>query len=218
VNTLNNELLVRQADAHAWVEIWLAGRGWVRVDPTSVVAPNRIDGGMDAAFGPIGVIPTLIAADRLRVLATLRFAWDALNSQWDRWVLGYNVDRQRQFLSQLGLDILDWRSLAIWLVAATVAVAGFVAMVVLLRDLPRRPTAAVEAWRRFGEKLEATGLARAPHEGPLDYLGRIESARPELAGEAREITLRYIEARYGEGITPGAARELLRRVRAFRPA
>ncbi|MDH5264998.1 MAG: DUF3488 and transglutaminase-like domain-containing protein, partial [Betaproteobacteria bacterium] len=118
VNPLNRELLVRQADAHAWVEIWLEGRGWVRIDPTSVVSPDRIDGGINAALGPIGVIPSLIAADRLGVLANLRFAWDALNSQWNQWVLGYNVDRQRQFLGSLGLDVLDWRSLAVYLTMA----------------------------------------------------------------------------------------------------
>ncbi len=80
IDPLNRELLVRQADAHAWVEIWLEERGWVRVHP-SVVAPTRIDMGMNAALGPIGIFPSLIAADRFGILSNLRFAWDALNSQ-----------------------------------------------------------------------------------------------------------------------------------------
>jgi hypothetical protein len=209
---------VRQADAHAWVEIWLEGRGWVRVDPTSVVAPDRIDSGINAALGPIGVIPSLIAADPLRILANLRFAWDAMNSQWNQWVLGYNVDKQRQFLSGIGLRITDWQSLAIWLTTATLAVGGLVGLGLVLRDLPARRDPAVVAWERFCAKLASAGLARAPWEGPVDYLSRIEAARPACADEAREITARYVEARYGAGLAKHEARDLLARVRRFRPA
>ena len=218
VNPLNRELLVRQADAHAWVEVWLEGRGWLRVDPTSVVAPDRIDSGINAALGPIGMFPTLIAADSLRVLANLRFAWDALNSQWNQWVLGYNVDRQRQFLSSLGLEIANWQNLALWLTGATLAVGGLVGLRLVLRDLPVRRDPAVVAWERFCTKLAATGLVRAPCEGPVDFLARIEAARPSVAGEAREITQRYVEARYGAGLSKQGNRELLARVRNFRAA
>jgi hypothetical protein len=218
VNPLNRELLVRQADAHAWAEVWLESRGWIRVDPTSAVAPDRIDGGIDAALGPIGVFPSLIAADRLRILANLRFAWDAMNSQWNQWVLGYNVERQRQFLGLLGIDVVDWKSLATWLVLASLAVGAAVGLGLVLRDLPGRRNAVVVAWGRYGAKLAAAGIARAPHEGPADFLARVETARPDLAAQAREITRRFIAARYGAGATRDEARELARLVRAFRPA
>jgi transglutaminase-like putative cysteine protease len=218
VNTLNNELIVRQADAHAWVEVWLEGEGWVRVDPTSIVSPSRIDSGINAALGPIGVIPSLIAADRFGILPNLRFAWDAMNSQWNQWVLGYNIERQRQFLSRLGMEDVDWRSLGLWLVIATFAVGGLVGLALVLRDLPGRRAAAVVAWDRFCAKLAATGLSRSPHEGPVDFLARVQAVRPALAEEAQAITDRYIRARYGEGISREDERDLLRRVRAFRPA
>lgn len=218
VNPLNRELIVRQADAHAWVEVWLEGEGWVRIDPTSAVSPLRIDGGINAALGPIGVIPSLIAADRLGVLASVRFAWDALNSQWNQWVLGYNMDRQRQFLSRLGIDAFDWMNLATWLAALAFVVAGLVSLALVIRDLPRREPPAVRAWRRYGEKLAKAGLARRPHEGPLDYLARVKASRPDLADEAEAITARYVEARYGEGLAPAQARELARLVRDFRAA
>jgi transglutaminase-like putative cysteine protease len=216
VNPLSRELLVRQADAHAWVEVWLEGRGWIRIDPTSAVSPLRIDGGINAALGPIGVLPSLIAADKLGVLASLRYAWDAMNSQWNQWVLGYNVDRQRQFLQSLGLAIDDWKRLAVWLVLASFAVGGAVGLGLVLRDLPGRRDKAVVAWERFGAKLAATGLRREPWEGPMDYLARIEAARPASAAEAREITRRYVEARYGDGLQKAELRELLARVRRFR--
>lgn len=218
VNPLNGELIVRQADAHAWVEVWLEGEGWKRVDPTAAVSPSRINLGMDAALGPIGVIPSLIAADRLRILANLRYAWETLNSQWNQWVLGYNVQRQRQFLANLGLEIANWQSLLVWLAAATLAVGGLVGLGLVLRDLPARREPAVVAWSRFCAKLAARGLVRAPHEGPVDFLARIERERPALAGEARAITQRYVEARYGNGLSKSESRELLARVRRFHPA
>jgi len=219
VNPFNNELIVRQADAHAWVEIWLEGRGWIRVDPTGAVSPLRVEGGVNAAFGPIGAMSSLIAADKFGILSSIHYGWQLVNSQWDQWIVGYNVDRQRQFLASLGMGTtIDWRSLAMWLVGGTFLAGGLIAVGLLLRDLPRRGEASLVAWRRFCQKLSAVGLARAPHEGPVDYLHRVVKARPELEGPAGEITERYVAARYGSGATRDELRELVRLVRAFRPA
>ena len=218
VNPLNNELIVRQADAHAWAEVWVRGEGWLRVDPTAVVSPLRVDGGVNAALGPIGVLPNLIAADKFGLLANLRFAWHLMNSQWDQWIVGYNMDRQRQFFSQMGVKDVDWRTLGFWLLASTIVLGGIVSMGLLLRDRRPRREAALIAWDRFCRKLAAAGLARAPHEGPLDYLARVAAARPAIAAEASEITRRYVDARYGPGASREELRALSRLVRSFSPA
>ncbi|HET7729518.1 MAG TPA: DUF3488 and transglutaminase-like domain-containing protein [Usitatibacter sp.] len=218
VNPINHELIVRQADAHAWVEVWLQDRGWVRIDPTGVVSPIRLEGGVNAALGPIGVIPGLIAADHFKVLSTLRFAWHAMNSRWDKWVVGYNMDRQRQFFSQLGIPSIDWRFLGFWLLVATFVLGGAVSLGLLLRDRAPRPEASRLAWDRFCAKLSIAGLERAPHEGPLDFLARVRSRRPELAAEVEEIVSLYVEARYGTGASRDDLRRLARLVRQFRPA
>ena len=39
-----------QFDAHAWVEYWVAERGWVSVDPTFQVAPERVEQGLEQAL------------------------------------------------------------------------------------------------------------------------------------------------------------------------
>jgi hypothetical protein len=218
VNPLNNELVVRQADAHAWVEIWLRDRGWVRVDPTAAVSPLRVERGVNAALGPIGMFPSIIAADPLGVLAGIRDAWRAMNSQWDSWVVGYTIDRQRQFFSQLGFTDVDWRALGFWLMVATFLAGGVISVGLLVRDRPRREEPSLAAWNRFCAKLAASGLTRAPHEGPLDYLRRVQAARPASAAAARDITQRYVEARYGGGASRDELRELARRVREFKPA
>ena len=217
LNPLNNDLIVRQADAHAWTEVWIQGEGWRRVDPTAAVSPLRVEGGVNAALGPIGVFPSIMAADPLGFLSTMRYAWHAVNSRWDLWVVGYNIDRQRQFFTSLGLPSVSWSVLAFWLVIATFVVGGAVTLGLLVRDRrPRRDPSAV-AWDRFCAKLAGTGLQRAPHEGPIDFLARVKAQRPALAAEAEEITRRYVQARYGAGASRDELRALSRLVRSFRP-
>ena len=216
VNPLNSELIVRQADAHAWSEIWVKEEGWVRIDPTAAVSPLRVENGVNAALGPIGMIPSLIDADKFGLLSNLRFAWQLMNSHWDQWIVGYNMDRQRQFFSQLGFPSIDWRTLGIWLMIATFVAGTAVAIGLLLQDRPPKREASLAAWNRFCAKLAMSGLARAPHEGPLDFLARVKAARPELAGEVEEITRRYVEARYGAGASRDELRALARLVREFR--
>ena len=218
VNPLNNELIVRQADAHAWTELWLPGEGWTRVDPTGAVSPLRVESGVNAALGPIGVYSSIMAADPLGVLTGIRNAWQAMNSQWDQWVVGYNTDKQRQFFSQLGFPSIDWRTLGFWLLVSTFVVGGAISIGLLVRDRPPRREASLAAWDRFCAKLAAAGIARAPYEGPVDYLARVKRERPAAAGLAEVITKRYVEARYGAGATREDLRELARLVREFRAA
>ena len=141
-----------------------------------------------------------------------------MNSQWNLWVIGYNTERQRQFFMNLGWPKVDWRTLGFWLVIATFVVGGAITLGLLVRDRPPRRDAAVVAWQRYCAKLAASGVARAPHEGPLDFLARVVSLKPQIARDAEEITQRYVEARYGSGATREEMRELLRRVRELRPA
>lgn len=217
VNPIDQEVIVRQADAHAWTEIWLAGEGWVRIDPTAAVSPLRIEQGVNAALGPIGVLPTIIAADRLGVLATLRFGWQVINGRWDQWVVGYDTTRQRDFFARLGYPSIDWRTLGFWLLIATFAIGGAVTLGLLVRERPRREDPSLAAWNRYCAKLAAAGLPRAAHEGPLDFLARVRSQKPGHAAQAEEITRRYVAARYGPGASRDELRSLAARVREFRP-
>jgi protein-glutamine gamma-glutamyltransferase len=59
-----------------------------------------------------------------------------------------------------------------------------------------RPDPAVAAYQIFVSRLRKTGLERAAHEGPLDFLARVETERPALADAARRITRLYVELRY----------------------
>jgi transglutaminase-like putative cysteine protease len=100
-NPVDGYLIVRQSDAHAWAEVWLEGRGWLRIDPTAAVAPNRIEAGLASAV-PVGEpLPFIVRAD-LSWLRQMRFRWEAVTNTWNQWVLGYDPQRQREVLSRLG--------------------------------------------------------------------------------------------------------------------
>ncbi|MCC6135473.1 MAG: DUF3488 and transglutaminase-like domain-containing protein [Candidatus Contendobacter sp.] len=216
INALGDYLIVRQADAHAWAEVWLAERGWVRIDPTAAVAPNRIQDGLYAAIADEQTLPFLARrgggnAEWLRQLA---LRWDALNTIWNEWVLAYGPDRQKEFLSGLGFGPLDWGDMT---VAMVIALSSFGLLFAGLRwrsRWVRDPVA--RAWQRFCVRLARRGLARSAHEGPLAFAERVAIQRPELAMRASEIGKLYAALRYGPTTPPTAVRRLQRLVRRFR--
>lgn len=223
-NPGNRSFIVRQSDAHAWAEVWLAGRGWIRVDPTAAIAPERIEYGADALRRLLarGVRPgtatarvlTLDGFERLR--RDLRLAFDTAQSAWQRWVLSYDTSHQRELLARLGLDDMHGARL-IGLLALLVAV---VIAVYVLITWPRSPRvdAAQRLYLRLCRKLARIGIARAVHEGPLDFLGRVIQARPDLAAALRPLVQAYLQQRYGSLGDSAALTEFARNIATFRPA
>jgi transglutaminase-like putative cysteine protease len=118
-NPIGHYLTVRQSDAHAWAEIWLPGRGWLRADPTAVVSPQRLSRELLAFEDDPG------EGDRLRGnarwLATVRQAWDAVNAWWQDDVVGFNFARQLKVADWLGFGDRDWQTLAVALGAGMAA-------------------------------------------------------------------------------------------------
>jgi transglutaminase-like putative cysteine protease len=215
LNPVDGKVTVRQSDAHAWAEVFLAGRGWVRVDPTALAAPGRLETGLARAVRAASELPLLLRPE-LAWLRALRYNWEAITHQWNLWVLGYNPARQRELMSVLGLREADWRSLA----AALVTVLGVLVAGLLAWSLRRhaRPDPVARAWQAFCRKLARRGLARAPHEGPRDFSERAAEALPAAGEPIRRIAALYIALRYGAHAPPERVAELRRRVGEFRAA
>ena len=116
INPVDQLFVVRQSDAHAWAEIWVAGKGWIRVDPTAHVAPSRIEQGADAAF-PAGEMSLRMRLNT-GLLRALRYRWEAVGNAWDQWVVEYDERRQRELLSLWGLDNVNWQQMLVGLFAA----------------------------------------------------------------------------------------------------
>lgn len=204
-NPVDGYLIVRQSDAHAWAEVWLKDKGWVRIDPTAAIAPSRIESGLASAVPAGEPLPFLVRAD-LGWLRAIRFRWESLGNAWNQWVLGYNPQRQREVLSRLGMREPDWKAMT----AAMAALCGVLLLGLTFWTLRNRvridPT--VRAWNRLSRKLARTGLARSDWEGPMDYSRRVAQARPELAQVMQAIAALYIGLRYGRSSGKEARQQL----------
>ena len=199
VNPLGDYVIVRQRDAHAWSEIWLDEHGWVRVDPTAAVSPQRIEQGMDAAIpAPIGPeVFNFAPSGRIaQIFRNLRHGWDMVNNTWNQWVLGYGPARQRSLLANIGIDASNWRLLLICLLSATTLALGAIA-IWLIRNAPSVDPV-VKIYARFCAKLARNGMSRRAHEGPHDFAARVAQRFPELADTVRNVTRLYVGIRYAE--------------------
>lgn len=194
INLTGNYLLVRQADAHAWAEVWLDARGWVRVDPTAAVAPQRVESGMATALPAGEPVPPLMRAN-MQWLRQFYLRWDAVNNRWNQWVLGYDQQRQMELLSRLTGNLVSWQEMVTGLFAS-VAVTVLVIAAVTLRKR-RRIDALQASYLRFLRKLARAGITRQPHEGPLDFGARAAAMLPQRADEIRAISQHYAQLRYG---------------------
>jgi transglutaminase-like putative cysteine protease len=212
INPVDGYMVVRQSDAHAWAEVWLRGRGWVRVDPTAAVSPARVESGVAAAVPATDPLP-LLARTSLIWLLEARYNWEALANKWNQLVLGYNPERQREFLSGLGMNEPSFENMTMMLFWG---VGGLLALLAawLLRRI-RTSDPVQRLWLRFCAKLARKGSPRSPHEGPADFIARAAARHPDEAARINVIGERYIALRYGELADPRLLAELRMLVREF---
>ena len=128
-NAVDGYWVVRQSDAHAWVEVWQAG-GWVRVDPTSAVSPERIESlqrlaSPTGAFGGVinSVLGNMWGTVGFNPLIQLRSAWDAVNNTWNQKVLNYTQAKQFELLKNLGFASPSWEDLSYVMIGILVVVS-----------------------------------------------------------------------------------------------
>ncbi len=186
-------MIVRQSDAHAWAEAIVDGK-WQRFDPTGAVAPSRVEVGLAAAL-PAGEPVPYLARLEMTWLKSLRLQWDAINYQWQRGIVGFNIERQRDLLRDFGLDNL--RPVQLVLVIAGVVLAWGLAVLGFSRIRRTRSAPEVADWSRACRRLARAGLARRPDEGPLDYAERAAARWPRWSSLLRSIAASYAQLHYG---------------------
>nr|WP_277611021.1 DUF3488 and transglutaminase-like domain-containing protein [Microbulbifer celer] len=207
-------LLVRQYDAHAWAEIWLPARGWVRVDPTAAVSPERIRDGLQSAAADQFMQDSLVPLHKLAFLNRIRLQWDMINYRWYQTVVSFDSERQQGLLRRLLGEVSVSRLLLFFGVPAGVALLG---LLIWLKVSARGPrlSPANRLYLRFCRRMARVGLARHSGEAPADYARRIQAENPRLGGAAVRITAAYQKAAFAED--PAAEKQLRRLLRGFWP-
>ncbi|MEO6365653.1 MAG: DUF3488 and transglutaminase-like domain-containing protein [Luteimonas sp.] len=207
-NPVGDYWIVRNSDAHAWAEVWLQGRGWVRVDPTAAVAPERIyDTLADRAPGAFGAFSGL---------TSLWNVGDWIRRGWNDLVLGFDATRQQQMFSRFGIEKLDSGRLGILFALAAALALAWMAWLIARGERERDPS--LRAWHRLGARYRRLGLARDPHEPALDWAQRVALARPQGSAALWSITQRFVESRYASaGDAQRRDGDLIRALRAHRP-
>jgi len=214
LNNLDGFWVVRQSDAHAWAEVWLAGQGWVRVDPTGAVAPART-GTFNRLAAPRGAIATAIFGNVNPELAlTLRAVWEAANNRWNQWVLNYSQSRQLDLLKNIGFEAPSWEDL-VYLLCAIVVLASLIGAGWSAWERQRQ-----DPWLRLlaraTRQLQRAGITLAPNSTPRQIATLVQQQTALAQGPAwadwllRLETLRYAPAGHsGRG-------DLRRRLAALR--
>lgn len=209
-NKLGQYLLVRQSDAHAWSEVWLAGRGWVRVDPTAAVRPERV------SLGAAAVAASQAGWQGLNWLQDLRNRWDVVNRWWSEGVIGFDALRQRGLLTPFGVRDTDTTLLSVLLAVGSVLFAALGLAWALWRRHDADPMRA--AMQTLERKLARAGIARRNSEGPQHYLLRAARALPTQRAELDRLMRNYLDLRYAYTVAPPeSVRGFTQAVRDFRP-
>lgn len=194
VNPVDGLHVVRNSDAHAWAEYWSAQRGWVRIDPTAAVAPNRIDRPRPPIRYPEQLPPALRGLDPA-FWSGLRAYTDAANHRWNVWVLQYSRQQQMSLLRDWGFESPDW----VTLVRMCAGIVGALAIAGLLWLWLQRPRKGRSPWHaplmKVHRALLAAGL-KAPPDCPapapaLNWASAIERQAPSR--HHPELALALIE-------------------------
>jgi protein-glutamine gamma-glutamyltransferase len=196
----DNYLVVRQQDAHAWTEVWIKDKGWIRVDPTAAVAPERIEFDLESALSKddsyLADSPlSLMQFRHINWLNKIRLRLDSLNYQWARWVLGYDNIQENLLKKWLG----EYSPLRVALVLLIIG-GSFLSVFALwqLRHIFKSEHDELDrVFLGLCKKLEKAGIPRNPGEGPRDYALRVAELKPEWGREVKAINSAYEHMRYG---------------------
>lgn len=199
-NSVDNYWTVRNSDAHAWTEVWIAGRGWVRVDPTGAVAPSRV-GQFQRLSPPPGAFASAVGnfVDT-GTLEKLRAVWEAVNNRWNQWVINYTQSRQLNLLQSLGFESPSWTDL-LRLLAGSLSALALLWLIWARATRPQR-----DGWSQLMHaarlRLQRAGIASGACDSARSLSRRVqeswakESASAPLATAVSDWLLDMERLRY----------------------
>ena len=199
---------VRQLDAHAWTEVFL-NQQWIRVDPTSIIAPQRLDLGMQnylsndqSAFGDEQF--SNFKYQQFSALKQLRIWSDYASFQWQDKVVGFDSERQKKWMSLLGIK--SNYAYGILIIAGLFAIGVIYYLVWRFRTFNQQ-TRINRILNRFAQKLSAdqhnrkgesfkSWMLRLAHEAFLTESNMVIDENFDLSAELGMLTNLHHEIVY----------------------
>lgn len=215
LNPNGNYLIVRQSDAHAWAEVWLQGEGWVRVDPTAAVSPERVEQGIGDALRDSDALPLMSRHD-FPLLKKALLNWDSINNGWNQWVLGYDDKKQLEFLSKLSGKNLKESDLVFWMMGAIVLVMLATSYFLFKQSKPKL-NAAQQLYTQYLRKLKPLNLVPNSNEGAHDFALRVTAQLPQQEHAIMAIAEHFNALQYSQNTNNGALEALTKLIKNFNP-
>lgn len=196
MNSLGEYMIVRQSDAHAWVEVWLEDSGWLRIDPTATVSPERVESGLSAAFPDSGQLPLMTSFDA-GFIRDIGLAWDAINNGWNQWVLGYGKKRQLELFRTLGFDSHSLIKPVLLLIASMGVLLLIFAVLPSYLLRKKYKFKWQEYYAIFCRKLRRAGLNKSGYSGAKEFSNQAQQRFPNHAKKIALISDLYMQLEYG---------------------
>ena len=223
-NKAGDYLEIRYYDAHAWSEIYIDGQ-WRRMDPTATITPERIDFGMEALLdlwdgsylrsneSGMGLQNFLNPGAAQRAFQRVRDSWDNASYQWNKWVVNYDFDRQKQLLENIGLNSSNSLYTLVGLLFS-----GCIALILFyfwqLIPKPIKRGAAQKAYLQFVGKFSRHKIDKELSDTPNHFAEKVILHFPHLRAQIESITQSYLDLRYGPH--PGSIKAFKDQVKQFK--
>jgi len=215
MNPLDDYMIVRQSDAHAWSEVWIDDQ-WIRVDPTAAVSPDRVEQGVLNAGLEQSKLPLLLVSNSL-LLKNASFLYDSFQNSWNNWIVGFNQKKQEDLMELLGFENTGASNLILLLVSL-MSVVGLIITWLFLKQITVSKDRVQHYYDLYCLKLKKYGVQRRLNEGPQDFENRIYNELT-LSKQTRNnmafIFKAYRTLHYGNQIDKNLLKHYYNKVKSF---
>ncbi|PIE74662.1 MAG: hypothetical protein CSA18_03680 [Deltaproteobacteria bacterium] len=207
-NTIGNFLQVRQSNAHAWCEIYLKNRGWIKIDPTMEVSPERLDSPIERLSD---TDKTINFNSLSRFISPISKIISALDFFWNQKIAGFDHQLQELMFSFLGLNNLNLFKKVFFFILIIILMIFIGNTAIFIKKFFReKEDREIILFKKFQKKIK---LEKKEYEGFEEYMERINKSGLNKLEDIRNFINLFIRARYNGENDNKTIRELEKIIR-----
>ena len=216
INPLDDYMIVRQSDAHAWNEVWI-NNAWIRVDPTAAVSPERVEKGVLNSGLEVNKLPLLLVTNS-DVLRNAAFLYDSFQNSWNQWVINYDQKKQTDLLKALGFENATSSNLILLLIIRF-SITALIVSWFLFKQYTIESDRVQLYYKIFCKKLQRFGIKRKSNEGPQDYETRVInelSLSQRSKDDVNFVFKAYRSLHYGNSLNKNLTIQFIKKVKTLK--